>query len=87
MANHVISLSVSVWSKSGHWVRKIEYRQAFFIIYVPGDLVNKVEVTKILKLFWLSQISICASFNEIHLAVHRVEQKATSQHRYRNHLI
>ena len=28
-------------------VRKIEYRQAFFI-YVPGDLVNKVEVTKIL---------------------------------------
>ena len=28
-------------------VRKIEYRQAFFK-YVPGDLVNKVEVTKIL---------------------------------------
>ena len=30
------------------FVRKIEYRQAFFI-YVPGDLVNKVEVTKILQ--------------------------------------
>ena len=34
---------VKIWSL----VRKIEYRQAFFI-YVPGDLVNKVEVTKIL---------------------------------------
>ena len=27
-------------------VRKIECRQAFFI-YVPGDLVNEVDVTKI----------------------------------------
>ena len=34
---------VKIWSL----VRKIEYRQAFFI-YVPGDIVNKVEVTKIL---------------------------------------
>ena len=67
-------------------VRKIEYRQAFFI-YVPGDLVNKVKVTQSYNSFWLSQISICASFDEIHLAVHKVEQKATSQHRYPNHLI
>ena len=39
--------------------------------------------------FWLSQISICASFDLIHLAVNMVErrQKATSQHRYWNHLI
>ena len=37
---------VKIWSL----VRKIEYRQAFFFIYVPGDLVNinKVEVTKLL---------------------------------------
>ena len=71
-----------IWSL----VRKIEYRQSFFI-YVPGDLVNKAEVTKILSFFRLSQIIICASFDEIHLAVHKVEQKATSQHRYQNHLI
>ena len=29
--------------------------------------------------FWLSQISICASFDEIHLAVHKVEQKDDSK--------
>ena len=30
---------------------------------------------------------ICASFDEIHLAARKVEQKATSQHRNRNHWI
>ena len=37
---------VKIWSL----VWKIEYRQAFFFIYVPGDLVNinKVEVTELL---------------------------------------
>ena len=73
---------VKIWSL----VRKIKYRQAFFM-YVPGDLVNKVEVTKSYNSFWLPQINICASFDKIHLAVHKVEQKATSQHRYWNHLI
>ena len=39
--------------------------------------------------FWRSKIGICASFHKIHQAVHTVQlrQKATSQHRYRNHLI
>ena len=35
----------------------------------------------------MSQIIICVSFDKIHLAVHKVEQKATSQHRYWNYLI
>ena len=40
-------------------------------------------------LFWLSQISICATLVKIHPTVQKLDrrQKPMLQHRYRNHLI
>ena len=59
------------------------------VIFVPGDLEYYINVTKSNISFWLFQISICVRFNKIHQTVLKLErrQKATSQHRYLNHLM
>ena len=67
-------VSVPVWSKSGHWFRRLEFGQNFFQSYMTlVTLKNRTMSHKsIISLVTPTDVCICASFVQICLLVQKM---------------